>query len=311
VSTDLPVHIHGESGTGKELIARAVHDLGARKGGPFVPQNCTAIPPTLFESELFGHERGSFTGAVRSADGLFRRAHQGTLFLDEIGDLPLELQAKLLRVLETGEVRPVGATKSQFVDVRILSATHRDLSELIKKGLFREDLYYRLNVIRIEVPPLRDRPEDIPVLVNHFLSLKPRPGKGPIGIDPQAMKALVRFPWPGNVRQLENEISRAALLADGETIALSDLSADVGELARQVGGGLPAVGKTGQAGDPLGAMGLGAGQLKDRVDRLETLVLQAALTEANHNKSEVARVLGLSRAGLNLKLKRLGLWDGE
>ena len=313
VSTDLPVHIHGESGTGKELIARAVHDLGVRKGGPFVPQNCTAIPPTLFESELFGHERGSFTGAVRSAEGLFRRAHQGTLFLDEIGDLPLELQAKLLRVLETGEVRPVGAAKSQFVDVRILSATHRDLSDLIKRGLFREDLYYRLNVIRIEVPPLRDRPEDIPVLVNHFLSLKPRPGKGPIGIDDRAMKALVRFPWPGNVRQLENEISRAALLADGETIALSDLSFDVAELARQPGGARPgAVVMAGQAGgDPLGAMGLGAGQLKDRVDRLETLVLQAALAEANHNKSEVARVLGLSRAGLNLKLKRLGLWDGE
>ncbi len=311
VSTDLPVHIHGESGTGKELIARAVHDLGVRKGGPFLAQNCTAIPPTLFESELFGHERGSFTGAVRSTEGLFRRAHHGTLFLDEIGDLPLELQAKLLRVLETGEVRPVGATKSQFVDVRILSATHRDLSDLIKKGLFREDLYYRLNVIRIEVPPLRDRPEDIPVLVNHFLSLKPRPGKGPIGIDDLAMKALVRFPWPGNVRQLENEISRAALLADGELIALTDLSADVAELGRQ--GGRPGVVVMAApgGGDSLGVMGLGAGQLKDRVDRLETLVLQAALAEANHNKSEVARVLGLSRAGLNLKLKRLGLWDGE
>ena len=315
VTTELPVHIHGESGTGKELIAHAIHDLGPRGRGPFVPQNCTAIPPTLFESELFGHERGSFTGAVRSAEGLFRRAHLGTLFLDEIGDLPLELQAKLLRVLETGEVRPVGATRSVKVDVRVVSATHRDLKELIAKGLFREDLYYRLNVIRIEIPPLRERPEDIPLLARHFLASR---DPSPRHFDEAAMKALVRFAWPGNVRQLENEVSRAALLADGEAITVSDLSPEV---AGRAGGdaGSPQTGRAARPDASNPAMAhvgfdlhtLSSGPLKDRVDHLETIALRNALESTGHNKSEVARVLGLSRAGLNLKLKRLGLWDGE
>lgn len=298
VTTELSIHIHGESGTGKELVARAIHDLGPRKDGPFVPQNCTAIPPTLFESELFGHERGSFTGAVRTTEGLFRRAHLGTLFLDEIGDLPLELQAKLLRVLETGEVRPVGATRSVKVDVRVVSATHRDLKDLIARGSFREDLYYRLNVIRIEIPALRERPEDIPVLARHFLALRD-PTRS---FDEAAMKALVRFPWPGNVRQLENEVSRAALLADGAAITVTDLSPDIGERRSAH----PVVTDHG-----FDLSELMHGALKDRIDHLETVVLRQALENHAHNKSEVARVLGLSRAGLNLKLKRLGLWDGE
>ena len=306
IATDLPVHIHGESGTGKELVARAVHQLGQRARGPFVPQNCTAIPPTLFESELFGHERGAFTGAMRSSEGLFRRAHGGTLFLDEIGDLPLELQAKLLRVLETGEVRPVGAVRSVSVDVRIVSATHRDLSELIKKGTFREDLYYRLNVIRIEVPALRDRPEDIAVLIQHFLARRGSDGRA-IQIEDAAMRALVRFGWPGNVRQLENEIARASLLADRGIITLADLSPELSAS--------PRASKKADATGPaapatLASLGLSSGTLKDRVDRLEALALEEALRVAEGNKSEVARVLGLSRAGLNLKLKRLGLWDG-
>jgi DNA-binding NtrC family response regulator/tetratricopeptide (TPR) repeat protein len=302
VGTDLSVHIHGESGTGKELIARAIHDLGARRGGPFVPQNCTAIPQTLFESELFGHERGSFTGAVRASEGLFRRAHRGTLFLDEIGDLPLELQAKLLRVLETGEVRPVGATKSVEVDVRIVSATHRDLGDLIKRGLFREDLYYRLNVIRIEVPPLRDRPDDIPLLVKHFLTQRGEARE----IDPRAMRALVRYGWPGNVRQLENEVARASLLAGGDRIVLEDLSPDLAASKPDTH-----VATDAKRAGALSDFGLDRGPLKDRVDRLEAHALTTALAEAAQNKSEVARVLGLSRAGLNLKLKRLGLWEGD
>jgi len=309
VATDLPVHIHGESGTGKELVARAIHQLGARAKGPFVPQNCTAIPPTLFESELFGHERGAFTGAMRSTEGLFRRAHGGTLFLDEIGDLPLELQAKLLRVLETGEVRPVGANRSVSVDVRIVSATHRDLIDLIRKGTFREDLYYRLNVIRIDVPPLRERPEDIPVLVRHFIARRTPRGEPEPTVDDAAMRALVRFGWPGNVRQLENEIARATLLAEGGVVTPRDLSPDVAA-ARGREASAPGGAKEGATGGAtLASLGLAAGTLKDRVDRLEALALEAALREAQGNKSEVARVLGLSRAGLNLKLKRLGLWD--
>jgi len=307
IATDLPVHVHGESGTGKELIARAIHHLGGRARGPFVPQNCTAIPPTLFESELFGHERGAFTGAMRSNEGLFRRAHQGTLFLDEIGDLPLELQAKLLRVLETGEVRPVGATRSISVDVRIVSATHRDLTELIKKGTFREDLFYRLNVIRIDVPALRDRPEDIPALVQHFLVRRSARGASELKVEEAAMKALVRFGWPGNVRQLENEIARASLLADGGLIKASDLSPELSSGRRN---DATAKAAGGERAGTLDALGLTHGHLKDRVDRLEALALTAALREADGNKSEVARVLGLSRAGLNLKLKRLGLWEG-
>ncbi len=303
IATDLPVHVHGESGTGKELVARAIHQLGQRVRGPFVPQNCTAIPPTLFESELFGHERGAFTGAMRSSEGLFRRAHGGTLFLDEIGDLPLELQAKLLRVLETGEVRPVGAVRSISVDVRIVSATHRDLTELIKKGTFREDLYYRLNVIRIDVPALRDRPEDIAVLIQHFLA---RRGSD-VRIEEAAMRAMVRFGWPGNVRQLENEIARASLLADRGVITLADLSPELSASPRAAA--RPGATVAGP-GPTLASLGLSSGSLKDRVDRLEALALEDALRVAQGNKSEVARVLGLSRAGLNLKLKRLGLWDG-
>ncbi|MCC6623837.1 MAG: sigma 54-interacting transcriptional regulator, partial [Deltaproteobacteria bacterium] len=321
LTTDLPIHIHGESGTGKELVARAIHHLGPRARGPFVAQNCTAIPQTLFESELFGHERGAFTGAHRATEGLFRRAHQGTLFLDEIGDLPLELQAKLLRVLETGEVRPVGATRSVSVDVRIVSATHRDLAELITRGAFREDLYYRLNVIRIDVPPLRERPDDIPVLIEHFLARRAAGPDAALQLDDQALRACLRFPWPGNVRQLENEITRAALLAESGVVRLRDLSPELqsppasatapvraGQAAASPATAGPAAAASGA--HPMKVLGLDHGPLKDRIARLELIVLEHALHRARNNKSEVARDLGLSRAGLNLKLKRLGLWSG-
>jgi len=303
VDTDLPVYVHGESGTGKELVARALHDLGPRGRGPFVAQNVSAIPATLFESELFGHERGAFTGANRSSEGLFRRASGGTLFLDEIGDMPLDLQAKLLRVLETSEVRAVGGTRSVRVDVRVISATHHDLKELVREGRFREDLFYRLNVIRIEVPPLRERPDDIPVLVEHFLSER----AGSLGERPEigegVMKALVAYAWPGNVRQLENEVTRAALLADDGVIRTRDLTPEVAEArGGRRGGG---------SGALAGRLGLDRGTLKERVDRLEALVLEESLARTGNNKSQVARELGLSRAGLNMKLKRLGLWADD
>jgi len=306
VDSSLPVYVHGESGTGKELIARAIHTLGIRKGGPFVAQNCSAIPQNLFESEFFGHEKGAFTGADRASEGLFRRATGGTLFLDEIGDLPMDLQSKLLRVLETSEVRPVGGRRTFKVDVRIICATHRDLKEQVAQGHFREDLYYRLNVVRIDIPPLRERPEDIPLLVTHFLKLRAPDGDEPVKLSRGVMKALVAFNWPGNVRQLENEITRAALLCDDE-VTIADLSEEVRS------------GPSGARGGAMNALDaklvsklrLDNGELKDRVDRLETWVLRDALDRHGGNKSRVARELGLSRAGLNMKLKRLALWESN
>ncbi|MCA9513396.1 MAG: sigma-54-dependent Fis family transcriptional regulator, partial [Myxococcales bacterium] len=223
------------------------------------------------------------------------------LFLDEVGDLPLDLQAKLLRVLETGEVRSVGGARTHVVDVRIVSATHHDLDALVREGRFREDLYYRLNVVRIDVPPLRDRPDDVQVLVEHFLRQRgaaetaPRLGDG-------VMKALVAYAWPGNVRQLENEIVRASLLADDGVIELSDLSPEVRS------GGRSAIAVAATNVTPFDVR---HGTLKERVDRLEAWALADALAQSGGNKSQVARDLGLSRAGLNLKLKRLGLWDGD
>ncbi len=301
VDTDLSVHVQGESGTGKELVARAIHDHGDRKLGPFVAQNCSAVPHTLFESEFFGHERGAFTGANRASEGLFRRAHRGTLFLDEIGDLPLELQSKLLRVLETGEVRPVGGQRSFSVDVRIVSATHHDLSELVREGRFREDLFYRLNVVKISVPPLRERPDDITVLAEHFLKLRAASVGRTVAFGKGVMKALIAYSWPGNVRQLENEVTRAALLCDGD-IDVSDLSPEVASARR---------GTIAQRADgaELKRLGLDRGTLRERVDRLEAFVLRSTLASARGNKSAVARDLGLSRAGLNMKLKRLELWE--
>jgi DNA-binding NtrC family response regulator/tetratricopeptide (TPR) repeat protein len=295
IGADLPVYIQGETGTGKELVARAIHRQGPRAAGPFVAQNVSAVPPTLFESELFGHERGAFTGAERSTEGLFRRADGGSLFLDEIGDLALDLQAKLLRVLETREVRAVGSSKTFKVDVRIICATHRDLEELARKGRFREDLFYRLHGVRITVPPLRERPDDIPVLVEHFLRAGAKGGTLPT-LGKGVMKALIAYAWPGNVRQLESELTRAALLSDGE-IRLSELSDEVrGQRGKS-------------AADPLARHpeGLGQGPLQARVDRLERAVLAEAMQKHDQNKSQVARELGLSRAGLLMKLKRLGV----
>ena len=302
IDSALPVYVHGESGSGKELVAKAIHAHGARAKGPFVAQNCSAVPRALFESEFFGHEKGAFTGADRASDGLFRRASGGTLFLDEIGDLPLDHQAKLLRVLETGEVRSVGGQKNHSVDVRIICATHRDLGKQVQEKRFREDLFYRLNVVRVDVPPLRNRPEDIPLLVSHFMDSHSRTLGDVPELKKGVMKALVTYDWPGNVRQLENEVIRAMLLSDG-TIQIEDLSPEI----RQYHSNST---RAPEHGESVGSE-LGGGTLKERVDRLEYRVLRGTLEKYGGNKSKVARELGLSRAGLNMKLKRLELWKKD
>jgi transcriptional regulator with GAF, ATPase, and Fis domain len=227
-----PVLVHGESGTGKELVARALHDLGPRSRAPFVAENCAAVPEGLLESVLFGHVRGAFTGAVRDHPGHFVAAHGGTLFLDEIGDMPSPMQAKLLRALQEGEVRPVGGTKVRKVDVRVLAASHRDLEDLVRRGTFREDLLYRLAVLRLDVPPLRERGDDIVLLARRFLADATARSGRTLEFAPDAEDALAAFSWPGNVRQLQNEMQRVAAIADGPRVERSDLS---DEIARGAG----------------------------------------------------------------------------
>jgi transcriptional regulator with GAF, ATPase, and Fis domain len=218
------VLVLGETGTGKELVARALHQGSRRRNGTFLAENCAAVPASLLESELFGHKRGSFTGAVADRDGHFVAASGGTLFLDEIGDMPLDMQVKLLRVLENGEVRPVGGNATVKVDVRVVAATHRDLEAMVRRRSFRDDLYYRLAVMRIQLPPLRDRPEDIEALARRFLAVAARDdGAEPRELTAAALVALKSAPWPGNVRQLENEIRRASVLSKGP-IDVGDLS---------------------------------------------------------------------------------------
>src|SRR5205807_1300397 len=222
--TDSPVLVEGESGTGKELVAAAIHRISSRAKGPFIPVNCSAIPQDLLESEFFGHVRGAFSGAVADSLGLFRGAHEGTIFLDEIGELPPTLQVKLLRVLQEMQVRPVGSTKAYPVDVRVIAATNRDLERAMTEGSFRQDLFYRLNVVRVTLPPLRERREDIPSLINHFLRrFNKRFHRDVRGVAPEALAALSAYTFPGNVRELENLIERAFAMGAREQIALNDL----------------------------------------------------------------------------------------
>jgi serine/threonine-protein kinase PknK len=284
-ASDVPLLIVGESGTGKELVARAVHNNGSRGRRAFVGENCASVPETLLESTLFGHVRGAFTGASSTRAGLFDVADAGTLFLDEIGEMSVGMQAKLLRVLQDGEVRAVGGDRVRKVDVRVIAATHRDLEAMVTSGDFREDLFYRLHVITIRIPSLRERAEDIPLLVAHFVR-KHAPGRE-VKVTRAAMKQLVAFPWPGNVRQLENEVRRSLVLSDG-TIDVGDLSAEV------------LLGRTG-AGRSAGLV------LRSRVDALETELLVEALTRTRGNQTRAARLLGLSRFGLQKMVKRLGV----
>jgi transcriptional regulator with PAS, ATPase and Fis domain len=282
--SEVPVLITGESGSGKELVARAIHKNGPRGKGPFVSENCSAIPEGLLESTLFGHVRGAFTGANRPHAGLFEIASGGTLFLDEIGEMSLAMQTKLLRVLEDGEVRPVGSERARKVDVRIVAATHRDLSAMVDSGTFRRDLFYRLNVIRIDVPALRTRSGDVEVLARHFIE-KHASGRG-VRLSRAALDALSAHAWPGNVRQLENELRRALVLADS-VILPEHISPEI---------------RNGARAEEARSDGL---NVRLRVDALEGELVRAALGRTGGNQTRAAELLGLSRFGLQKMMRRL------
>ena len=288
--TEATVLVSGESGTGKELVARAIQAASTRRDKPFVTINCAALAENLLESELFGHEKGAFTGADRRREGRFVQAHGGTLFLDEIGEMPLSLQAKLLRVLQQGEVQRVGCDETIKVDVRVIAATNRVLADEVAAGRFREDLFYRLNVIGLEVPPLRARREDIPLLASTFLERHAAANRKTIkGFTPQAMDAMLRYGWPGNVRELENAVERAEILSGGEYVA---------ERA------LPLAVQNAPVPDADGEeLALGSMSLED----VERKAIEATLRETEDNKSEAARRLGITRATLHSKLKKYGL----
>ena len=293
-NTPSTVLITGESGTGKELIARALHENSARSAGPFIKINCAAIPKTLMESELFGYEKGAFTGAVGAKPGRFELAHGGTLFLDEIGEIPVEMQVKLLRVLQESEFERVGGIKTIKVDVRLVTATNRDLLQDISAGSFREDLYYRLNVVPIHIPPLRERREDIPLLVEHFLAKFNDRLKKQIGsVADEAIARMVSYHWPGNIRELENLMERTMLFCERPEIQVSDLPPEIG--------GLPAA----------AAVSPGSASLKEAVraetERVERELIQKALDETGGNVTQAARKLKISRKSLQTKMKELGL----
>jgi two-component system response regulator PilR (NtrC family) len=286
-----PVHIFGESGTGKELVARLIHESGPRKDGAFVPVNCGAIPTDLMESELFGHKRGSFTGAVSDKQGLIQSAEGGTLFLDEIADLPLHMQVKLLRVIQEKAVRPVGEQAEINIDVRILSATHKNLAQLVAEGKFREDLYYRINVIELRVPALRERREDIEELAQSILKrLSKRTKIAVPTLDADAVKALNGYTFPGNVRELENILERAVTLTTTGEITLRDIQLRPTSAASA---GLPAP----STGAPLG----------DHLEDIEREAILKALEQTRHNKTAAAKVLGMSFRALRYRIKKLGI----
>ncbi|MCC4115499.1 sigma-54 dependent transcriptional regulator [Aromatoleum toluclasticum] len=293
-----PVFIQGESGTGKEVTARLIHDLGPRASAPFVPVNCGAIPPELMESEFFGHRKGAFTGAVFDKDGLFQAARGGTLFLDEVADLPLAMQVKLLRAIQERAVRPVGAHAEESVDVRILSASHRDLAQLVADGKFRQDLYFRINVITLRVPPLRERPEDIPELAGHILvRLAERDGVPPHRLAPDAVAALKRHPFPGNVRELENLLERACALCEGDEIGAGDVDLHPTEGIAQPFCAFEAADTF--VADP------DTDATEDGED--ERARILRTLDETRWNRSEAARRLGMTLRQLRYRLQKWGM----
>lgn len=286
--TRVSVLVLGETGTGKEMAASAVHYWSNRRDKLFIAQNCAALPENLLESELFGHRRGAFTGATEDKKGLFELAHEGTLFLDEIGEMPLSLQAKLLRVLQDGEIRAVGANQTRRVDVRIVAATNRDLEAEVKAGRFREDLYYRLGVFPIRLPPLRERREDVPILAGHFLTRYSADfGREVAGFSQQAMELLQGYEWPGNVRELQNEVQRLILqVDDGMFVEPEDLSPRIRKAENVIARVRPE-----------------KGTLKEMVEQVERWILAEALREHDHNKSATAKTLGITREGLHKKLR--------
>ncbi len=288
-----PVYISGESGTGKELVARLIHAQGPRAEMPFIAVNCGAIPSELMESEFFGHKKGSFTGAQSDKEGLFQAANGGTLFLDEVADLPLGMQVKLLRAIQEKAVRPVGAQQEQHVDVRILSATHKNLAELVADGLFREDLFFRINVIELHIPGLRERTEDIPLLVEHINQrLATQMGISPPTVNSEALQALQSHPFPGNVRELENTLERALTLCEGSEIGVEDLLLPSGS----------------QIDRPIsGELSLGGKSLEDYLEQIERKAIEEALDKARHNKTAAAKALGISFRSLRYRLQKLGM----
>jgi two-component system response regulator AtoC len=288
------VLVTGESGVGKELVARAIHRRSTRRGGPFVAVNCGAIPENLLESELFGHKKGAFTDAVHDRRGLFEEASSGTLFLDEIGELPLGLQVKLLRVLEEEKIRRVGETRDTQIDVRIITATHRDLHAETKAGRFREDLFYRLNVLPIHCPPLRERRDDVPLLIDHFVARNnTRLGTSIRGLDTETRRLLYEYAWPGNVRELENTIERAMVLAEGEQIIAADLPERIRE-----------------ARDPVQVQ-LASGELsvKKTTRIIEEILIRRALQKTKGNRTRAAEVLEISHRALLYKIKDYQITD--
>ena len=318
-AAETPVLVLGESGVGKEIVARTIHALGPHSERRFVAINCSALPESILESELFGHVRGAFTGATTNRRGLFVEADGGTLLLDEIGEMAPALQAKLLRVLEDGEIRPVGADSSKRVSVRVIAATHRDLGRLMENGLFREDLYYRLNVLAVNVPPLRDRTEDIPALVAYFVQGARQTSVGAVArrLSPDALKALSEQPWPGNVRELKNLIHRAVLLSSTETVTAEDLEACWHRPSRSA-----APSATGHApesrdrdpqadgGDVLeAALGEALAQLGSRVPSLqevEIAYISRVMQQCNGNKTQAARLLGIDVSTIHRRGRRKG-----
>ncbi len=322
-----PVYVAGESGSGKELVARLIHSLGPRRDGPFVPVNCGAIPSELIESELFGHKKGSFTGAQADRIGLVQSAEGGTLFLDEVADLPLHLQVKLLRVLQEKTIRRVGDTAETPVDIRVVSATHRNLAELVEQGRFREDLYYRINVIELRVPPLRERIDDLPDLVDAILArLVQRMGLGEVALSPAAMDRLRSYPFPGNVRELENVLERAVTLCDGSRIEPDDIqlrdlsrrSAGSTGVFPQLTGTFPQPVIAEAAEQPAPAVDSGPAPaatappapeapLDSRVEELERAAIIQALEQTRYNRTAAARLLGMTFRALRYRIKKLGI----
>jgi transcriptional regulator with GAF, ATPase, and Fis domain len=293
--TNTTVLIEGETGTGKEQVARAIHQASVGRTGSLVAVNCAALPENLLESELFGHEKGSFTSAIASRKGRFELADGGTIFLDEVGDVPPAMQAKLLRVLQERQIERVGGQQAIEVDVRVIAATNRSLQKMVKEGKFREDLYYRLNVVKIDLPPLRDRPEDIPLLAQHFAEKYAGPGKQPKSISPQAMEALLTYRWPGNIRELENAIERAVVTSRESVLQVENLPTEVLQ---------PAAPRTPFAIDldkPLPDL------LRDMTSKVEHQYIKKALKKAHGNVGRCARICGLSRRSISAKIAEYNL----
>ena len=300
-----PVYIAGESGVGKELVARLIHEQGPRASGPFVPVNCGAIPSELMESEFFGHRKGSFTGASADKEGLFQAAQGGTLFLDEVAELPLHMQVKLLRAIQEKAVRPIGGRDEIPVDVRILSATHKNLGQLVEQGQFRQDLFYRINVIELRVPPLRERRGDVPQLAAFILqALASKSGDSVGQLSPAAREALDAYDFPGNVRELENILERAMAMCDGSTIEAADLMLP----QRAARAASPELAIPGREAPPASPAAAGAdGGLDDYISNIERTAIVKALEESRYNKTAAARKLGITFRALRYKLKKLGI----